>query len=140
MKARVKWIEGMCMMGEADSGHGIIMDAAPRVGGRDLGIRPMEMVLVGLGGCSTIDVMLILKKSQQDIIDCVVDIAAERRETEPMVFTKIHLHYIITGRNLKESAIKRAIDLSAEKYCSVSAMLEKTADITYDYEIIQATT
>lgn len=140
MKARVKWIEGMCMLGESDSGHGIIMDAAPQTGGRNLGTRPMEMILMGLGGCSTVDVMLILRKSHQNVTNCVVDIQAERRETEPKVFTDIQLHYTITGIDLKESHIKRAIDLSAEKYCSVSAMLEKTAKITYDYEIIQATT
>jgi len=138
MKARVKWVEGRCMMGEAESGHGIIMDAAPRIGGRNLGIRPMEMILVGLGGCSTIDVMLILEKSRQNITDCVVEIQGQRRDTEPQVFTDIHLHYIITGQDLKENHVKRAVDLSAEKYCSVSAMLGKTAKITYDYEVIQA--
>jgi len=137
MKARVKWVEDFCLMGESGSGHAVMMDAAPDFGGRNLGIRPMEMVLIGLGGCTKIDVLSILKKQRQDITDCVVEIDAERADSIPKVFTKIHLHFIVKGRNLKESYVAQAIQLSADKYCSVSKMLEKTAVMTHDYEIIE---
>jgi len=135
MKARIKWIEGMAWLAEADSGHGLVLDAAPDIGGRNLGARPMETVLMGLGGCTAIDVKLILQKSQQRVTDCQIEIEAERADTEPKVFTKIHLHFTVVGHDLNEKHVKRAIDLSAEKYCSVSHMLNKTADITHDYEI-----
>ncbi len=135
MKARIKWIEGMAWLAEADSGHGMILDGAADIGGRNLGARPMETVLMGLGGCTAIDVKLILQKSQQQVTDCQIEIDAERATTEPKVFNKIHLHFIISGHDLSEKHIKRAIDLSAEKYCSVSQMLNKTAEITHDYEI-----
>jgi putative redox protein len=135
MKARVKLIEGMTWLGEADSGHGVVMDAAPEVGGRNLGARPMELVLIGLGGCTGIDVKLILQKSRQAITDCQIDISAERASEDPKVFTKINIHFTVIGTNLDESKVKRAVDLSAEKYCSVSKMLDKTAEIVHTFEI-----
>ncbi len=137
MKAQVRLVDEVCLMGSADSGHGIIMDGAPEIGGRNLGTRPMEMVLIGLGGCTAMDVLSILKKQRQTVESCVIDIEAERSEQVPKVFTKIHLHFTVTGRDLKESQVKRAINLSAEKYCSVSAMLEKTAQISHDYTVIE---
>jgi putative redox protein len=135
VQTRIKWIEGICMMGETGSGHAIIMDGAPSHGGRNLGARPMEMLLLGLGGCTAIDIVNILKKGRQNLVDCEIEIQAERAETEPQVFTKIHLHYIVTGYGIKEAQVKRAIDLSADKYCSASNMLNKVAQLTYDYEI-----
>lgn len=138
MKARVKWVENACLMGESGSGHSVIMDSSPAFGGRDLGIRPMEMVLLGLGGCTTLDILMILGKQRQHVTDCVIEVESERREEEPKIFTKIHLHYKVTGKDLKENHVKKAVSLSAEKYCSVSAMLEKSAEITHDYEIIEA--
>lgn len=137
MKARLKLIENVCLLGEADSGHGIVIDGAPEIGGRNLGTRPMELVLIGLGGCSAMDVLSILKKQRQTVTDFVIEAQAQRREEEPKVFTEIHLHYIIKGRGLKENHVKRALELSTQKYCSVSAMLDKTAKITYDYEMIE---
>lgn len=136
MKTRIKLIENVSLLAEAESGHGVVIDGAPEIGGRNLGVRPMEMVLMGLGGCTAMDVLSILKKQRQQVTDCVIEIKAERREQEPKVFTQIHLHYIITGRDLKENHVKRAVELSAEKYCSVSAMLSKTAQLSYDHEII----
>lgn len=135
MNTRVKWLDNMSFVGESASGHSIVMDGPPEFGGRNLGVRPMEMLLLGLGGCSSFDVVSMLQKSKQDIIDCEVEIAAERAQTEPKVFTKIHLHFLIKGNNLSEKKVKRAIDLSAEKYCSASIMLGKTAQITHDFEI-----
>jgi putative redox protein len=136
MKTRIKWIEDVCLLAESDSGHGVIIDGAPEIGGKNLGVRPMEMLLMGLGGCTTMDVLSILKKQRQNITDCQIEIEAERADEIPKVFTKIHLHFIIKGYNLKQNAVERAINLSAEKYCSASAMLEKAAKITHDYEII----
>jgi putative redox protein len=138
MKARLKLTENVCLVAEADSGHGVVIDGSPEIGGRNLGARPMEMVLMGLGGCTAMDVLSILRKSRQELTDCAVELEAERAESEPKVFTKIHIHFILTGRDLKENQVKRALDLSAEKYCSVSQMLNKTARISYDYEIRQA--
>ena len=135
MKTRVKWIEGMTWMAEADSGHAVVMDASPEVGGRNLGARPMELVLMGLGGCTGIDIRMILEKSRQTLTDCQIEIEAERAPTDPKVYTKIHVHYILTGPDLKESAVQRAIDLSAKTYCSVSLMLNQTAVITHSHEI-----
>ncbi len=135
MKARVKWVEGAAMMGEAGSGHAVIMDGPPDHGGRNLGLRPMEMLLLGMGGCTEFDVLSILKKARQHVTGCVVELEAERAEMEPKVFTRIHAHFIITGRDLSEKHVQRAIALSAEKYCSASIMLGKTAEITHDYEI-----
>mgnify|MGYP001066248623 FL=1 len=137
MKARVKWVEGMAFMAEADSGHAIVMDGAPEIGGRNLGARPMEMVLMGAGGCTSIDVVMILQKSRQDVTDCQVELTAERADDHPKVFTKIHFHFVVTGRNLKPDVVERAIKLSAEKYCSATIMLAKTAEITHDFEIVE---
>lgn len=137
MKTRIKWVEGVTFMGETDSGHAVIMDGPPDHGGRNLGPRPMEMLLLGLGGCTTFDVLMILKKSRQAVDDCVVEISAERADNEPKVFTKIHVHFIVTGKDLKEKQVERAVSLSAEKYCSASIMLGKTAEITHDFEMIE---
>lgn len=135
MKARVVWVEAAAMMGEAGSGHGIIMDGPPEHGGRNLGARPMEMLLLGMGGCTEFDVLSILKKSRQQVTGCVVELEARRSDKEPKVFTEIHAHFIVTGRDLSEKHVSRAISLSAEKYCSASIMLGATAKITHDYEI-----
>ncbi len=136
MKTRVKWLDHMSFVGESDSGHSIVMDGPPEFGGRNLGIRPMEMLLLGLGGCASFDVVSMLKKGKQDLINCEVEISAERAKTEPKVFTKIHLHFVLSGNNLSEKRINKAIELSAEKYCSASIMLGKTAEVTHDYEVI----
>ncbi|MGB0849104.1 MAG: OsmC family protein [Thiolinea sp.] len=135
MKARIKWLDNMSFVGESGSGHSVVMDASPDVGGRDLGPRPMEMLLLGLGGCSSIDVLMILQKARQDVTDCTVEIEAQRADKEPKVFTKIHLHFVVEGRNLAEKRVERAVQLSAEKYCSASLMLEKSAEITHDFEV-----
>jgi len=138
MKAEVKWLGGRAFEGVADSGHSVIMDSSPSFGGNDRGIRPMEMLMVGMGGCTSIDVMNILEKSRQDVTECVAEITAERADTEPKVFVKMHVHFKVTGRNLEAKRVERAIQLSAEKYCSASIMLGKTAEITHDFEIIEA--
>jgi putative redox protein len=136
MKARIKWLDHMSFVGESGSGHSVVMDSSPDDGGRNLGVRPMEMVLLGLGGCTAIDVMLILKKARQPVEDCYVEISAERAVDIPKVFTKIHIHYVLKGRDLAIKQVERAISLSAEKYCSVSQMLVKTAELTHDYELL----
>ena len=136
MKTRVKWLDNMSFVGESGSGHSVVMDGPPEFGGRNLGVRPMEMLLLGLGGCASFDVVSMLKKSKQDLVDCEVEITAERADEEPKVFTKIHLHFIISGNDLSDKRVERAIELSAEKYCSASIMLGKTASITHDYELI----
>ena len=138
MKARIKWIENVCFVGESGSGHAIVMDGAPEGGGRNLGMRPMETVLIGTGGCAAYDVVFILKKARVAVTDCVVEIESERAAEDPKVFTKIHFHFIIRGNGLKSQQVERAIDLSAHKYCSASIMLGKTAVITHDYEIHEA--
>ena len=138
MKARIKWVDGIMFVGEAPSGHSVVMDGSVEVGGTDMGIRPLEMLLLGMGGCSSIDVIGILKKGRADLVDCTVEIEATRADEIPKVFTGIHAHYIVSGRNLKPAAVERAIELSVEKYCSASIMLAKTATITHDYEIIEA--
>lgn len=136
MKARVKWLDGMAFVAEADSGHGIVLDGSPDIGGRNLGARPMEMVLMGLGGCTAIDVMVILGKQRQPVRDCWIELEAERAEVAaPKVFTKIHLHYVVVGDGLEEKQVERAVKLSADKYCSVSAMLKDKVEITYDFEV-----
>lgn len=135
MQARIKWVENVAFLGETDSGHAILMDGAADGGGRNLGPRPMELVLIGTGGCTAYDVVHILKKSRAEISDCVAEIQAERADTDPKVFTKIHFHFIVTGKDLKPELVERAISLSAEKYCSASIMLGKTATITHDFEI-----
>ena len=138
MKALIRWMEPMSFVGETGSGHAIVMDGAKESGGRDLGPRPMEMLLLGLGGCTSFDVVLILKKSKQDITDCRAEVTAERATTDPKVFTKIHVHFMLTGNNLSEKKVARAIELSSEKYCSASIMLGVTADVTHDFEIIDS--
>jgi putative redox protein len=138
MKARIKWIENVAFIGESGSGHALVMDGAPEGGGRNLGPRPMETVLIGTGGCTAYDVVHILKKGRADITDCVVDIDSERAADDPKVFTKIHFHFTVTGKGLKYAQVERAIQLSAEKYCSASIMLAKIAAITHDFEIKEA--
>ena len=138
MKATVRWVEGLMMMGESGSGHSVVMDGPPEAGGRDMGVRPMEMLLLGMGGCSSVDVINILKKSRQQVTDCATELTAERADEIPSVFTRIHVHFQVSGRGLKESQVKRAVELSAEKYCSASIMLAKGGvNITHDYQIIE---
>jgi putative redox protein len=137
MKARVKWVEQVSFLGETESSHAVLMDGSPAAGGRNLGPRPMEMLLLGAGGCTSFDVVSILKKSRQAITGCYVELEAERAETDPKVFTKIHMHFVVTGKDIKPEAIEKAIKLSAEKYCSASIMLGQTAAITHDFEVIQ---
>ena len=135
MKARIKWVEQASFLAESGSGHALLLDGAPDHGGRNLGIRPMEAVLIGLGSCTAFDVVAILKKSRQTVTDCVVELSADRADQAPKVFTRIHLVYRIRGRNLGEPQVKRAVSLSAEKYCSVSAMLRNSVEITHEYAI-----
>jgi len=139
MKARVKLVEGMQFVGSADSGHGVVMDAATEIGGRNSGIRPMEMLLVGMGGCTAIDVVMILRKGRETVTDCLVELNAERATSEPKVFTRIHVHYKVSGRGLTAAKVERAIKLSKEKYCSASIMLGQVAEITHDFEVIDET-
>ncbi|GKS69237.1 putative redox protein [Nitrosomonas sp. PY1] len=136
MKTRISWKGNVSFLAESGSGHSVLMDGAPEAGGQNLGPRPMEMLLMGLGGCTAFDVVMILKKARQDITDCVVEIAAQRATIDPKVFTHIHLHFIITGHNIKPQQAERAIHLSAEKYCSASMMLKQMVDITHNFEII----
>ena len=136
MKARVKWVEEATFLGESASGHAVVMDGPPESGGRNLGIRPMEMLLLGMGGCTAFDVVMILKKARQPVTDCVVEMEAERATSEPKVFTRIHVHFVVTGSGLADKQVARAVELSAEKYCSASIMLGKAVDITHDYEVV----
>lgn len=139
MTTIVKWQGGMAFEGTTESGHSVVMDAAPAVGGENKGPRPMEMVLLGLGGCTSIDVIMMLNKSQPGLVkDCQVEIQAERADSVPKVFTKIHVRFKVFGSGLNEKKVERAVSLSAEKYCSVSKMLEKAVDISHDFEIIEA--
>ena len=138
MKARVKWVQDATFIGESGSGHAVVMDGPPDHGGRELGVRPMEMLLLGLGGCTAFDVMHILTKARQPVTDCVVEIEAARSDEEPKVFTEIHVHFVVTGKELSEKRVARAVQLSAEKYCSASIMLGKSADITHDFELREA--
>ena len=138
MKARIKWIENVTFVAESGSGHALVMDGAPEGGGRNLGPRPMEVVLMGTGGCTAYDVMHILRKSRAPVTDCVLEIESERATEDPKVFTKIHFHFIVTGKGLKPAQVERAVQLSAEKYCSASIMLGKTAAITHDFEVREA--
>ncbi|HBM84300.1 MAG TPA: OsmC family protein [Halieaceae bacterium] len=123
MQATVKWVDGVMFLGESGSGHSVVMDGPPDLGGRNLGPRPMEMLLLGVGGCSSFDVMSMLQKSRQQVVDCRVEIEAERADAVPAVFTRIHMHFVVTGVALKEKQVQRAVELSAEKYCSASIML-----------------
>jgi putative redox protein len=135
MKARIKWNEGVSFVAESGTGHAMVVDGAPDAGGRNLGPRPMELVLMGTGACSAFDVMHILRKGREPVTGCVAELSAERAETDPKVFTKIHMHFIVTGKGLSAEKVGRAVSLSAEKYCSASAMMAKTADVTHDFEI-----
>jgi putative redox protein len=137
MQARIKWKDGASFLAESGSGHTVLMDGPPEAGGKNSGPRPMEMLLMGTGGCASFDVVMILKKSRQDISDCVVEIEAERAPQEPKVFTRIHFHFILTGKKLNRGQVERAISLSAEKYCSASIMLAKTAELSHDFEIVE---
>lgn len=139
MKATVKWVDNAMFLGESGSGHSVVMDGPPDHGGRNMGVRPMEMLLIGLGGCASFDVMSILKKSRQDVLDCRAELEAERAEGVPSPFTKIHLNFVVTGRGLKEKQVSKAVELSATKYCSASIMLEAGGvNISHTFEIIEA--
>lgn len=135
MKVRVQLVEGMTFIAESGSGHAVVVDASADVGGRNLGARPMELVLMGTGTCSAIDVVHILRKARQAITGCTIDLEADRADDDPKVFTRIRFHYVVTGKGLVETQVERAIRLSKEKYCSATAMLAKTAQIEWDYEI-----
>jgi putative redox protein len=135
VKARIKWIEGVSFVAETGSGHAIVVDGSPEAGGRNLGARPMELVLAGTAACSAFDVVWILKKGRQPITDCVVEAEAERAPEDPKIFTRIHFRYRVTGQDLNRAQVERAVRLSKEKYCSATLMLAKTAEISYDIEI-----
>ncbi len=137
MKARVKWVENTLMVGEADSGHAVVMDGPEEFGGRNLGTRPMEMILLGLGGCTEFDVVHILRKGRHQVSFCEVELEAERADTDPKVFTRIHIHFKVAGPGLKESAVARAVELSAEKFCSASIMLGASVDISHSFELLE---
>lgn len=138
MKSKVKWLDNMTFVGESASGHSVVMDGPPEFGGQNLGVRPMEMLILGLGGCSAFDVMLILHKSRQQVVHCEVELDYERATELPKVFTRIHLHFIVSGRNVDAAKVEKAIALSAEKYCSASIMLGQMAEITHDFEVIES--
>lgn len=138
MKVRVRWLEGMSFVGESGSGHGVVMDGPPDLGGRNLGPRPMEMLLLGMGSCASVDVVQILKKSRQRVTDCVVEIEAQRAESIPKVFTHIALNFIVTGHQLSEKHVQRAVNLSADKYCSATRMLAQVATVEHGVEIREA--
>lgn len=137
MKATVKWVDGAMFVGESGSGHAVVMDGPEEIGGRNMGIRPMEMMLLSVGACSSIDVVSILKKGRQQVTRCEARLEAERADAVPAVFTRINLHFIVAGRDLDPGKVQRAVDLSAEKYCSASIMLRKSGvEITHDVEIV----
>jgi len=138
MKARVKWVEDTLMVGESGSGHGVVMDGPEEYGGRNLGVRPMEMILLGLGGCTQFDVVHILRKGRHQVSRCEVEMEAERAETDPKVFTRIHVHFIVAGPGLREQVVERAVRLSAEKFCSASIMLSASVEISHDFELVDA--
>ena len=140
MKASVALMEGVAFAGTAGSGHTVVMDGPPEHGGQNRGVRPMEMLLLGMGGCSAFDVVHILRRGRHDVVDCRVDLEAERAAAEPKVFTRIRARYVVSGRDLKPAAVERAVQLSLEKYCSASIMLAKTATIDYDVEVTTVTT
>src|SRR6186713_554619 len=140
LKARVQLVEGMTFVAESGSGHAVVLDASPDIGGRNLGARPMEMVLMGTGACSAIDVVHILRKARQPITGCVVELEADRASEDPKVFTRIHFRFVVTGHGLAPAQVERAVRLSKEKYCSATAMLAKTAQITTDFEIREGET
>lgn len=138
MHATVKWVGGAAFEGTPGSGHTVRMDGPPDFGGQDSGVRPMEMLLLGLGGCSAFDVVHILQRGRHPVSDCVVEVDAQRAESDPKVFTRIHMHYRVSGDGLGDAAVRRAVDLSAEKYCSASIMLAQVAELTHDYEVVNA--
>jgi len=139
MQATVKWVDGAQFLAESGSGHSVVMDGPPDLGGRNTGVRPMEMLLMGLGGCASFDVMSILQKSRQAVTGCRTELSAERADAVPAVFTKIHLKFIVEGKNLKDAQVKRAVELSAEKYCSASIMFEAAGvEIGHSYEVQEA--
>ena len=135
MQCRVKWTDGAQFVGESDSGHAVVMDGPPDGGGRDTGIRPMEMLLLGVGGCTAYDVVHILQKQRQPVVDCDVTLDADRADTDPKVFTAIRIHFIVIGRGLSEKQVARAVELSADKYCSASQQLAASCEITHTHEI-----
>lgn len=138
MKSTIKWVDGVMFVGESGSGHALVVDGPPESGGRNLGPRPMELILTGLGACTAFDVVTILKKSRQAVTDCRVELDAERADEPPKVFTRIHLHFVITGRSVKPAQVERAIQLSSEKYCSATIMLRASVAISHDFEIVEA--
>ena len=140
MKARIKWVEGRTFVGESGSGHKLVLGTAAGPEGKTPGPSPMELVLIGAGGCSAYDVVHILEKGREAVEDCVVELEADRAETEPRVFTRIHMHFFVKGRGLSQDKVRRAIDLSVEKYCSATAMLGKTAAISHDFDVIDTLT
>ena len=137
MNISVNWVDGMLMVGKSHSGHSITMDGPPEIGGENLGVRPMEMLLLGVAGCTMIDVVSTLKKMRQDLTQCETKVNAERANDHPKVFTDIHIQFVLKGKDLDQNKVEKAITLSAEKYCSASIMLGKTASITHDFEIVE---
>lgn len=137
MKARIKWVDGVTMLAESGSGHALVMDGPPEHGGRNLGVRPMEMLLIGMGGCTEFDVLLILRRGRHAVSFCEVELEAARAAEDPKVFTRIHAHFRIGGKGLTTKAVERAVKMSAEKYCSASIMLGAMAEITHDFEIVE---
>ncbi|PLW81071.1 OsmC family protein [Kineobactrum sediminis] len=138
MQATVKWVDGVMFLGESGSGHSVVMDGPPEQGGRNIGPRPMEMLLLGVGGCSSFDVMGMLQKSRQQVVDCRVELTAERAEAVPAVFAAIHMHFVVTGVELKEKQVARAVELSAEKYCSASIMLDAAGvAMSHSFELVE---
>lgn len=137
MKVRTKWVDGVSFVGESGSGHAIVIDGSPDYGGRNLGMRPLELVLLGTAACTAFDVVLILNKARQPVADCTVEADAERATTDPKVFNRIHLKYTVAGRGLDRAHVERAVKLSKDKYCSATAMLGKTAEVTFDIEIVE---
>ena len=138
MKAKVRWVDEVMFLGESGSGHSVLMEGPESSGGHNIGIRPMEMLLIGVGGCSSFDVVSILKKSRQNVTGCVAHLEAERADAVPAVFEKIHLHFVVTGKDLSEKQVAKAVELSAEKYCSATIMLEKGGvQVTHDFEIVE---
>jgi putative redox protein len=137
MKARIKWVDGVTMLAESGSGHAVVMDGPPEHGGHNLGVRPMEMLLMGMGGCTQFDVLLILRRGRHQVSFCEVELEAERADSDPKVFTRIHAHFRVGGKGLTGHAVERAVRLSAEKYCSASIMLGATAEITHDFELVE---
>ena len=139
MKAKITWINGRAFLGESGSGHAIVMDGAPEAGGRNIGVRPMEMMLLGLGGCTAFDVVMILEKSREKVTGCEVELEAERAGEDPKIFTAVKMTYTLRGEKLKPASVERAIKLSAEKYCSASRMFEKTATLSHEWRVVDTT-